>query len=200
MSEIYENGTYLEKNPSWHQEDSQWKAMQIIKFIERNALNPKKICEVGCGAGEILHQMSKHFSGIEYFGYEISPQAYDLCKKKTKPNVSFLLRDLLSEDKVYFDIIMAIDVFEHVEDYYGFLRKLKEKGEYKIFHIPLDLSVQKVLRSKPIIKARRSFGHIHHFTKETAIDTLVFTGYEIIDYIYTAGPWVCQIADGKLIC
>jgi hypothetical protein len=96
----------------------------------------------------------------------------------------------LEEDDAYFDIVMAIDVFEHVEDYFGFLRKLKPKGDYKIFHIPLDLSVQKVLRSWPIIKARKNLGHIHYFTKETALETLIDTGYEIVDYFYTAGSLV----------
>lgn len=31
-----ENSEYLKKNPSWHTEDSPWKARQILKIIERN--------------------------------------------------------------------------------------------------------------------------------------------------------------------
>jgi cyclopropane fatty-acyl-phospholipid synthase-like methyltransferase len=188
MVQIYENGTYLENNPSWHEEDSPWKAQHIQKIIARNSLNPQKICEVGCGAGEILNQLSEHYDHHkEFFGYEISPQAFRLCKAKSKPNLTFSLLNLLAEKSAYFDIVMAIDIFEHVEDYFGFLRKLKEKGEYKILHIPLDLSVQTVLRASPIIKNRESVGHIHYFTKETALETLRDTGYEIIDYFYTAG-------------
>lgn len=188
MTQLYKDGTYLENNPSWHEGDSSWKAKQIRKIIERNFLNPKKICEIGCGAGEILNQLSEQYDeGREYFGYEISPQAFELCKKKSKHNLTFKLLDLLEENAEYFDIVMAIDVFEHVEDYFGFLRKLKEKAEFKIFHIPLDLSVQTVLRSSPIIKRRKSVGHIHYFTKETALETLKDTGYEIVDYFYTSG-------------
>jgi hypothetical protein len=82
---------------------------------------------------------------------------------------------------------MAIDVFEHVEDYFGFLRSLREKGTYKVFHIPLDLSVQTVLRSSPIIKHRSSIGHIQYFTKETVLATLKDTGYDVVDYFYTNG-------------
>ena len=82
---------------------------------------------------------------------------------------------------------MAVDVFEHIEDYFHFLRRLKTKGKHFIFHIPLDLSVQTVLRSHPIIRARKSVGHIHYFTKETALEVLKDTGYEIIDVFYTAG-------------
>jgi 2-polyprenyl-3-methyl-5-hydroxy-6-metoxy-1,4-benzoquinol methylase len=60
------------------------------------------------------------------------------------------LKDFLEEKDTYFDVVMAIDVFEHVEDYLGFIRRLRVKGEYKVFHIPLDLSVQTVLRVSPI--------------------------------------------------
>lgn len=188
VTKIYEDGTYLNNNPSWHEQDSPWKAKQIRKIIEKNALKPKRICEIGCGAGEILNQLSEQYTDAhEFFGYEISPQAFELCRKKTKNNLSFKLSDLLVDSSEHFDIVMAIDVFEHVEDYFGFLRKLKEKADYKIFHIPLDLSVQTVLRSSPIIKSRRLVGHLHYFTKATALETLKDTGYEIIDFFYTQG-------------
>ena len=186
MTQIYSDGTYLENNPTWHEEHSSWKARQIQKIIEKNALNFNKICEVGCGAGEILNQLSEQYEGKKFYGYEISPQAFDLCKNKSKTDLTFFLEDLLAENTQYFDIVMAIDVFEHVDDYLGFLRRLKAKAEYKIFHIPLDLSVQTVLRSSEIVARRKLVGHIHYFTKETALETLKYTGYEIVDYFYTA--------------
>jgi len=186
MSDIYEDGTYLDHNPSWHEEDSLWKAGKIQEIIKRNELTPAKIGEVGCGAGEILNQLSFEYGeGVEFYGYEISPQAFALCEKKSTQNLHFELMDILKDNEAYFDIALAIDVFEHVEDYFAFLRKLREKADYKIFHIPLDLSVQSVLRSSPIIKGRKSKGHIHYFTVETALETLKDTGYEIIDCFYT---------------
>ncbi len=188
MTQIYEDGTYLDHNPSWHEEDSPWKAQQITRIIEKNGLAPRRICEIGCGAGEILNQLLETYAdNKEFFGYEISPQAFEICCRKAKENLSFQLSDLLEDSDAYFDIVLAIDVFEHVEDYFSFLRRLKAKAEYKIFHIPLDLSVQAVLRSSPIIRGRKLVGHIHYFTKETALETLKDTGYEIIDYSYTGG-------------
>jgi hypothetical protein len=95
--------------------------------------------------------------------------------------------DFFEDDCSFYDIVMAIDVFEHIEDYFGFLRKFNKRGKYKIFHIPLDISVQTVLRMSPFLKGRKKYGHIQYFTKETALATLKDTGYEIIDYFYTAG-------------
>ena len=79
-----------------------------------------------------------------------------------------------------------MDVFEHVEDYFGFIKNCSKKATYKIFHIPLDISVSSVLRNE-IINGRKSVGHIHYFMKDTAISTLKDCNLEIIDYIYTAG-------------
>jgi hypothetical protein len=183
---VYEDGTYLDNNPTWHEEDSPWKAKKIEKILRKNNVDPSTICEVGCGAGEILNCLANDYGvNVIFSGYEISLQDFEICKKKEKQNLHFFLKDLLDERDASFDAVMAIDVFEHIDDYLGFLRKFQAKGEYKVFHIPLDLSVQTVLRSSPILKRRASVGHIHYFTKETALATLKDTGYEVVDYFYT---------------
>jgi len=79
-----------------------------------------------------------------------------------------------------------MDVIEHLEDYFSFLREIKSKSHYTLFHIPLDLSVQTVLRRNGLLKVRESYGHIHYFTKELAIQSLEDVGYEVLDYFYTA--------------
>ncbi len=183
---VYEDGTYLAKNPTWHEEDSSWKAKKICRILKKNKISPSTICEAGCGAGEILNCLADFYGpNVRFSGYEISPQAFEICKKKQKENLCFFLEDLLEKEEAHFDIVMAIDVFEHVEDYMGFIRRLRQKGEYKIFHIPLDLSVQTVLRASPLRFVRKKFGHIHYFTKETALAALKDTGYEVADYFYT---------------
>ena len=185
MTSIYQDGTYLENNPTWHAEHSPWKAAQILRILAANSIRPDSVCEVGCGAGEVLIELSKEFPHAKFVGYEISETAYKLLKEKNS-NVDFRFADFLSQDD-YYDAVLAIDVFEHVEDYFGFLKKLRVKGKYKIFHIPLDISVQTVLRNRPIINVREQVGHLHYFTKYVALETLKDCGYEILDYFYTAG-------------
>jgi len=188
MSDIYQDGTYLQHNPDWHQEDSPWKADKIIELFEKNQLQPRSICEIGCGAGAILEQLADRLGdGVELSGYEISPQAFELCNTKTRDNLAFHRSDFFAESHGHLDVLMAIDVFEHIEDYLGFLRKLRDCATYKVFHIPLDLSMQGVLRGKPLIHVRQSIGHLHYFTKDTALASLKDTGYEVIDHFYTRG-------------
>ena len=185
---IYADGTYISKNPTWHEEDSPWKAKHIRRILDANEVHPSTVCEIGCGAGGILSALASDYgAGVEFSGFEISPQAFELCKAKERPNLRFVLGDALADDGTSFDVVMAIDVFEHVEDYFGFLRSLRSKGRYTVLHIPLDLSVQSVLRSSPLLKGRESAGHIHYFTKDTALAALADAGYTVVDHFYTPG-------------
>lgn len=188
MAEIVytqENSTYKTTNPSWHVEDSPWKATQILKLLERNHLQPKSIVEIGCGAGEILNQLYQRMEDktIQFSGYEISPDAYSFCKTRAKDRLRFFQQDLPATNGTY-DLLLMLDVFEHVEDYYGFLRKAKEKATYKIYHIPLDLSHFYIMMNG-LMKQRKKVGHIHYFNKDTALASLEDTGHQIIDWFYT---------------
>jgi SAM-dependent methyltransferase len=182
---IYLDGEYLAKNPGWHVEESPWKARQILRMLRKNRLSPRTICDVGCGTGEVLKQLQQNMdSDCIFSGYEVSPQAFELAKSRANEKLHFRLVDFLEEEG-NFDVILVLDVIEHLEDYFTFLRRLKARSRYKIFHIPLDLSMQTVFRKKALLKRRDLYAHVHYFTKETALQTLVDTGYEVLDYFYT---------------
>lgn len=186
MQNIYTDGTYLKNNPTWDEEDTVWKASKIKKLMDDNSIDPKTICEVGCGSGRILLNLQKSGSEkIEYYGFDISPHAIEKCQEIKNDKLQFENMNLLEYKETTFDMLMAIDVIEHVDDYIGFLKGLKRYGKSYIFHIPLDISIQNVLRVSPILKVRKQVGHLHYFTKETALETLKYCGYDIEDYFYT---------------
>ena len=186
IGRIYQDGTYLAKNPTWHAEDSAWKARQIAGMLRKHNVVPSRVCEIGCGAGEILHCLADEYGDdVDFSGYEISPQAFEICRRKEQPNLRFFLENI-TEREAAFDLVLVIDVIEHIEDCFGFLRKVRTKGEYKLFHIPLDVSVGSVLLNF-VLSGRSSAGHIHYFTKEAALAALEDTGYTIIDCCYTCG-------------
>lgn len=182
---IYGDGAYLASNPSWHVEDSPWKARQIERILRQNSIAPSSVAEVGCGAGEILVQLQEAFPNSDFSGFEVSPQAFALCRQRETAGIHFHLKDLLAEETACFDVLLAIDVFEHIDDYLGFLKKVKNKARIKVFHIPLDLSLQTLFRVNPILKQRETVGHLHYFFKDTALATLKYCGYEVIDSFYT---------------
>ena len=180
-----DNSSYLATNPTWHVEDSAWKATQILKLIERNKLQTKSIAEIGCGVGEILNQLQQRMADkeINFSGFEIAPDAFKLAQTRTKERLNFFQEDLLQNNNS-FDLLLMIDVFEHVEDYIGFVRKCNTKATYKIYHIPLDMNIWSIFTNYPA-SARNRVGHLHYFMKDTALATLTDAGQEIVDWFYT---------------
>ena len=186
MKEMYQSDLYEQHNPTWHEEDSPWKAAQIERMIKKNNLDFANICEIGCGTGEILLNLEQAFPDVALSGYEIAPHAYERASLKETDRTKFYLEDMLGQRELSFDLILAIDVIEHVEDYISFLKALRPMGRYKMFHIPLDLSAQSLIRAWPILQLRHGVGHLHYFFKQTALETLEDCGYKVLDYAYTA--------------
>ena len=186
LEELYTSGEYLQRNPTWHIEESSWKVRHIVPMMKRHGLEPNTICEVGCGVGEVLRLLQENMSdACTFWGYDISPQALAIAKERANERLHFKLADIRKEQDAFFDLILVLDVIEHLEDYFSFLRDIKPKSRYKLFHIPLEVSVQGVLRGKIFMRNRDLHGHLHYFTKETALRTVEDVGYEVLDYSYS---------------
>lgn len=181
---IYETGEYLANNPDWHCSDAPHKARWIVEILERNRLDLRHIVEIGSGAGEVLSQLALHFPAAQLEGWDISSQAHAIAQPKSRPGLKFHLGQWTPHPA---SLTMAIDVFEHIPDYMGFLRQMKGAPGRKLFHIPLDLSVQALLRVKGLMHARSMTGHLHYFCKDTALATLKDCGFEVLDWRYTYG-------------
>jgi len=183
---IYHDGAYRDRHPEWHKEDSAWKAAHIVRMLARHTIRPRSVCDIGCGAGDVLRHLAPALDPqAELCGYDWSADALAIAQQGGDQRIRFRLGSPFDDARRDYELVMANDVFEHVEDYLGFLERMRGFEGYKIFHIPLDLSCQSVLRVTPILGLRRT-GHLHYFTKETALATLTDTGYEIVDWFYTA--------------
>ena len=183
------NGDYFRKNPTWHVEFSPWKADNIHRLLQQKRLKPTTICEVGCGAGEVLRQLQLKMNSDCYFsGYDIAPPAIEMAKRRGNERLHFELADFVAIDTPRMDLLLVLEVVDHVEDYMGFLRHLRDRAEWKIFSFSLDISVQGALRRNGLLRRRHAHSHLHHFNKETALDTLRHTGYEVVDWSYQSVP------------
>ena len=187
MASIYEDGNYFTKNPTWGSEHSFWKAAQISHVLFSNDISPKKIVEIGCGAGGVILGLSRLMPGVNFVGYDISPQAIALAKPKASDRVQFVFGDYFALQDQSFDLAICADVFEHIDDYLGFLRKLASTQKQAVFHIPLDLALVSTLFPSILINTRNLVGHLHYFNKETAEVTIKDCGFDILDSRITAG-------------
>lgn len=186
MKDIYNDRTYLTRNPTWNAEDAPFKAAEILKLLVN--LNMGTICEIGCGSGEILVQLSQRLpEDVRFFGFDVSRDAMEIAKLKETPSIRFDLRDLSApaDDLPLFDLLLVIDVIEHVDNYFAFLDGIRPKGRYTVFHIPLDLSVWSLFRESILIESKARVGHIHNFTEDFILSVLADHGFRVVDKSYT---------------
>ncbi len=179
----YSSGAYLQANPDWHEFDSEVKAGLVLQTIREHGLQPKAIWDVGCGTGGVAALLQNALPEVNLRAYDVSPQAIARGHEQ-HPGLDLRLGSV-PESSETTDLLLLLDVFEHVEDYIGFLRSLCGRSEYFILHIPLDMTVQRVLRMNPILLERKRVGHLHYFSKETAFATLEDAGYSVVSHYYT---------------
>ncbi len=186
ITSLYTEGDYLKGNPCWHAERSPWKAMHVSKGLSIAQIQPASVCDIGCGTGLALAELKRRVSTVKKaVGYEpssdapIHPEAKDL--------IEYRREDATTSTDV-FDLAMMLDVFEHVEDYIGFLRNCHHLATYYAFHIPLDATVIAILTSG-FAASRKSLGHLHYFTRVSALATLEHCGYQPIHWHFTKSGW-----------
>jgi SAM-dependent methyltransferase len=184
VGKTYTDGSYAAATGgTWHFEDSAFKAGQVLRMLRGHPeVNPNSICDIGCGAGGVLAELERKLDSTAWFtGYEVSPQAHALSQRLASARREYVLGDPFA-DAEFFDVALALDVVEHVEDCFGFMRQCGSKATWKIYHIPLDVSTSTLLRGT---NCWDSVGHLHLFTRETAIKTVEHSGQKVIDWFLT---------------
>ena len=181
----YLSGEYAKQNPDWDSGDSPWKAGKISEILNNHSICPLSLTEVGCGAGGVLAELQKAFPDCQMTGFDIAPELNEFWKNISARNTTFVLGDYFQSDLSVPDLVMVLDVIEHVADPHGFLTRLRQKSGTVIFHIPLDLSALSVLRESPLLHVRRKVGHIHYFTKGLALALLDECGFDVIEAKYS---------------
>jgi len=181
----YLDKSYLMKNPTWDNEHTPWKTQHIKKILRKLGGAPKSICEIGCGSGGILVELNKEFPTTDLYGFDISPDLKEFWDRNEKDGIKFKQGDFFTLEHPFYDVILVIDVLEHLSDPFTFLQLLKGKAGHYIFHIPLDLSALSVIGEKSLLDSREKVGHIHYYTKSLALAMLTDAGYQIESWCYT---------------
>ena len=174
---MYTDGRYSSKNPGWHEDDAPWKARQVLSMLGDRNFRPESIVDMGCGTGGVLEAIAGALNGTRLVGYDPSSQAIGMVERSDRVELRVGTPKDVHE---HYDLLLSLDVFEHVEDYIGFLRSLRPVADWFMFHIPLDVSAQTVIRERPLLAARSKVGHLHYFTRRTALASLETAGFEIV--------------------
>ncbi len=75
----------------------------------------QKILDVGCSGGILLESL-KHQGYTNTYGIDISEKAIDVCKNRGLDNVLVSPGEVTNFSDNKFDVIIASDILEHIED------------------------------------------------------------------------------------
>lgn len=181
----YLNGDYARKNPDWDSADARWKAEKLYRLLADHNCHPSSIVEVGCGSGAVLSALQGYFPDATLAGFDIAPEARQFWEPLTAAGIRLELADYLASDGPIPDLVLVLDVLEHLGNPWEFLARLRSRAKLVAFHFPLDLSAISVLRERPLLHVRDKVGHLHYFTRGLALSLLVETGFEIVEARYT---------------
>jgi len=176
---IYSDGTYLTLNPTLHVEDSEYKMSYIAKLLEKVEWNrPEvRILDIGGGAGELGKLVCDWFvvNGYTVYasGLDIAEEMINVQKKNNPYIIKSYVGNLeeLGEDR--FDLVLMIDVIEHIENCEQFADKLNNHTKYIIYNIPTEINLVDMMRNLAMRKRyyalqTASLGHVHFFSANSA--------------------------------
>jgi|SRR3972149_894015 len=163
---------YIDKNPNMHLHDAKNKAAQIDNIIPSNIM-VSSMLDIACGAGLVTIEMTKMIRPKYVVGIDISRKmirkAGELDKNKI---INWKAVDIFKyRHKTKFDLVTCIDIIEHINDDFGFLKKAAGMGKYIVIRTPLEDSLfSKMLRRKKIFDTwkdtEKRYGHIHHYDEK----------------------------------
>ncbi len=162
----------------------------MLPFI--NKINHKRILDVGSGAGTLSLLLASE--GYKVVGIDISADAIEKSRQSAEhlnlqSKVNFLNYDLFDfSPNKKFDLILCLEVIEHVFDEARFLKKIKKlliHNGLVIISTPLD--------SAPLTKLglTKSFdskvGHLRRYSKTRFIALLNTNNFSVEKFIETEG-------------
>jgi SAM-dependent methyltransferase len=185
----YLDGRYAHDHPTWHEERAGWKVGLVAEMLARNFIWPRGVVDIGCGTGGVVRELAVRFPTTRILGVDPSPHAVARANQSPIPRNVQVVQDAIESIDAKFDLALALDVFEHVDDYLGFLRSIATVAPLFVFHIPLDMNALTVVRPRTLEHKRSVVGHLHYFNRLTALATLADCGYRILDDFYTASSY-----------
>lgn len=198
--EFYLSDEYIIKNPSLHVEDSPWKVSKIIPLIDDfiHYFNYKiKILDVGGGAGLILKDISTYIETshgiiINKYALDLSPRMLKIQKLNNPDIIKSLNEDIcktsLGDKEI--DLVLMIDVLEHISNPIIALKEMKRISRFIIFKVPLEdnfcFRIYNLLtRGKQRKRAIENLGHINIYKVSTLKNQVEKHTGLIINYAFT---------------
>lgn len=174
--------TYIANNPTLALEDVEYKFYYIQQLLQKIEVSNNKvtILDVGGGGGFLGRMICDYFfkqgKSIEFHILDVSQKMIEV-QKNNNPYVSkshnCYLEDLNVDTK--FDLVLMIDVIEHIPNKDEASSMLQKISKYTIYNIPTEVNLIDVLRNlymknKYFKLQTETLGHLHFFSYLSAFN------------------------------
>jgi len=125
MSTEYSIGQYHSNYPDGaeHHWWNQARNGLIYRLLRGLAVPARRVLEVGCGRGVVVDHLRRR--GVECDGVELAPvEPFASVREHVRGGVDAL--ELSSDERAAYDVVMLLDVLEHLPEPATFLRALSE--------------------------------------------------------------------------
>lgn len=169
---------------------------RLYSLIHSIKLNRGKLLDIGCGGGKLTESLPYYFKNTKIYGCDINHVAIAYAKKlgSGKVKYSVLKNNKFPYRDKFFDVCIALDVLEHVQNVGAFLNEVKRvlKNDGKFFIIvpcegqPFTYTwlFQKFHFGQNL--TYRYFGHIHpEYTHKYMLKLLKKYGFRIEETSYS---------------
>ena len=135
--DLYQELFQLETRHFWHR-TKRALVLDAVGAIERARGGPGRALELGCGAGRLQEELGGR--GWEAWGSDHSPEALAWCRRRGLSRLVQLdATRPIPADLGRFDLLLALDLLEHLEDDAGALaawRAALAEGGWLLLHVP----------------------------------------------------------------
>lgn len=152
-----------------------------VRGLLRPLNRPRRLLEVGCGFGYFLDEAFEE--GFEVSGVEFSPHAVDRLRRKYAFPILSGPLESIELQRGGFDVVVMLDVIEHLRDPFGSLDKLHDAlapGGILVLTTPDAESWVSRSIGKRLEDFRRTREHLVFFGRDTLESVLDEHGFELL--------------------
>lgn len=182
--------------------------IEVVKELLKDVLKDRSdfnVLDIGCGDIYVISKLSDVFPEINFYAIDIAftPQIIESLKMEAGSRKIYLFNSLQEADlqiKGKADLVLLLDVVEHIEDDKLFLRTLHKSSLItEQTHVMITVPAFQSL----FCSHDHFLGHYRRYTNKTLLATLQETGFSKIKLGYffsiLVPPRVLQVLKEKMI-
>jgi SAM-dependent methyltransferase len=163
----------------WRALGARTKADHVVALLARAGVRPRRLVEIGCGAGSLLAELAGRGVAPELDGFDLSPAAIGIARDQGLLGVRFEVFDgarVPAEDRSY-DVAVLSHVLEHVPDPAALLAEAARVAGWVVVEVPLEANRSAARPAKRAEAAR--IGHIQFFDRTAVRALCAAAGLEV---------------------